>query len=246
MSGPTDLADLFGPPPPGPAQTMMFRQGVVLTFDPATLSNTVAVGGAVLSNLPLLGVGEATLLTVGSVVGIVSITAPGGGTTWAILGRLVTPGSAQATDAVSLLSSNITAASVIAQETYASLDWGDLATVGPTVTVNVRAAGRLLVLCTALIQWTDAATNPNAGGLVTVEMTGASSIDAATASDTVEGSLYVAETGPTAETVRGTVTAQGVFSGLTPGSTTLTVKYQNQVAAKNIDYSRRTITAIVL
>lgn len=140
-----------------PSLDVRYRQGTILTFNQLTLENTVDVGGTTLTNLPLLGVGESTLLTTGSVVGIIVVGDETRGKTMAILGRLVIPASAAAEEAISLLNSQIFAESVapvftIAQETATSGD-GALYYDGtlywfegePQVTVPVGPSGRVLV-----------------------------------------------------------------------------------------------------
>lgn len=249
MSGPSDITDLFGPPPAGPGQNMAFRQGTVITFDQATLANTVSVGGTVLTDLAVLGVGEATLLVPGSVVGVINISATGGANTWAILGRLVTPGSAQAIDAVGLLNSQIQTATVAAQVSLSYDVWTDLpGSYGPEVTVNVRSSGRLLVMVTCQIGWTDSNSFTGSGGFVTVSMAGANTVAPGTAQDTVLPYAFTsAGTAPGSfDQSIASITAQGVFDGLTPGLTTVTTKYQATIAGKPIDYSRRTLTCFAL
>lgn len=81
-----DLAGLFQPPDP----VEPFRQGVVLTFDTATGTSTVDVGGVVLSNLPFLNIGDTINLAPGDVVVLMRVNG-----SWAILGRVVTPNSAK-------------------------------------------------------------------------------------------------------------------------------------------------------
>jgi hypothetical protein len=142
-----DLTPLFGDDPAEPGRGMTYRQGTILTWDPATLENTVQVGGGLLTDLPILGLGEAASYAVGDVVGIMAV-----GSTWAIIGQLVIPGSAQAESAISLLSSNTYSASTAAFETRTSASWGDLSTVGPVVTdVRIGPSGRCLVWITSTL-----------------------------------------------------------------------------------------------
>lgn len=70
----------------GPSPT--FHLGTIRSWNPLTLENSVEVGEDLLANLPVFG-SEAASLQAGDQVGIV-ITHKG----WAILGRLVTPTSA--------------------------------------------------------------------------------------------------------------------------------------------------------
>jgi hypothetical protein len=92
MSGTDDLVDLFQPPD----DPSTFRQGRLLTFDKNTGANTVSLSGAVLTNLPLLNIGDTVNLQGDDVLG------PGNGNVvilmkygaaYAILGRVVTVGS---------------------------------------------------------------------------------------------------------------------------------------------------------
>jgi hypothetical protein len=243
-----DLARLFVPEPAGPAMAMSYRQGVVRNFNQVTLSNVVRVDGVDLVDLPLLGVGEATLLTVGAVVGLVAIRGSNGAATWAILGRMVRPGTTDAANAVALLNSQLAAATVVTQESRSSATFGDLATVGPAVTVTVRATGRLLVICTSQIQWIESVASPQRGGHVTVELTGANTVSTAAANDVVlpTANLGLTSPGTTAMAFQGSYCSAGVFSGLSPGETTVTMKYASQYSGESVDFGRRNLIVVAL
>jgi len=142
-----DLTPLFTAAPAGAATPMLYRQGVIRSWNPITLENTVKVGRTVLSNLPVLGVAEAASLAEGATVGIMSV-----GSTWAIIGRFVIPGTADATDAITQLGSRTRTARIDTNETLTTAAWSDLATVGPLVSgVLVPASGIALVTVTATI-----------------------------------------------------------------------------------------------
>ena len=148
-SRPADLASLFGPGPDPASQDLRYRQGTVLTFNEVTLQNTIQVGSTVLTDVPLLGVGEASLLTTGSVVGVLVV---GGDTKqYYITGRIVVPNTPDAADAISLLSVLTTAAETAADETTSSTTYTDLGTVGPSVAVTVGPSGRLSITVGAII-----------------------------------------------------------------------------------------------
>lgn len=85
-----DIASLFA----APENAESFRQGVVLTFNPATGANTVSVGGATLTNLPILVGGDTVNYAPGDVVILLKFRS-----SWAILGRIVVPGSQELTAA---------------------------------------------------------------------------------------------------------------------------------------------------
>ncbi len=243
-----ELVRLFAPEPATAAQGVRYRQGVIITFDPATLANTVLVGGTVLTDLPLLGVGEATLLTAGSVVGILVIGSGGGAASMAIIGRIVTPGTSDAADAVGLLNSLVFADTVVTQEGRSSITFGDLATPGPEVTVPVRASGRLLVVCTCQIQWIEPNTSPQRGGWATIEMSGANTVTTAQANDVVLPTTNFGLTSPgtTAMAYQGSVCSAGVFNGLNTGDTTVTMKYASQYSGETVDFGRRNLVVIAL
>lgn len=85
-----DIASLFAPAEsPEP-----FRQGVVLTFNPATGANTVQVGNAVLTNLPILVSGDTVNYVPGDVVILLKYRS-----SWALFGRIVVPGATELTAA---------------------------------------------------------------------------------------------------------------------------------------------------
>lgn len=70
-----------------PEQSVRFRQGTVVAWDPNTGNNTIEVGGAVLNNVPILNTGEAIVLKAGHVVGMLTWLS-----SWFILGRITVPG----------------------------------------------------------------------------------------------------------------------------------------------------------
>jgi hypothetical protein len=242
-----EFAGLFGPPPPGPALPIAYRQGLVVSFDAATLENQVLIGGSILTDLPLLGVGEATLLVPGASVGVLVIGGTGA-KTYAIIGRIVRPNTADATAAIGLLNSLVYAATVNTQESRSSTTFGDLATVGPAVTAPVRASGRLLVIVNTQIQWIESNASPQRGGWATIDMTGANTVSTATANDVVlpTANLGLTSPGTTAMAFQGTYTAAGVFTGLNPGLTTVTMKYASQYSGEAVDFGRRTLIVITL
>jgi len=244
-----DLADLFAAAPEPPSQDVRFRQGVIVTFDQVTLENTVLVGGTVLANLPLKGVGEMTLLVPGAVVGIMSVGGPA--KTMYIDGRIVIPNTADATDAVSLLNSQIYTDFILAGEATGSATYTDLATVGPRVTVPVGPSGRILIIATAQIQWIAAtAATTTHGGRFDVEFAGANTRSPSEAVDPLVGSNTLTlstSAGTNTPVLVTSTTTQAVFGGLTPGDTTITMKYRTLAGASaNVDFHRRTLTVFKL
>ena len=212
------LADLFAQSPVGQAQPILYRQGVILTFNPVTLQNTVRVDGTVLTDLPLLGVAEATSLVPGSVVGIQCV-----GSSWAIIGRFVTPNTADATSAITLVSQAIPSDFIVTQESTTSGAFVDLATVGPTVSVNVKASGRLLLFLSATISIQPGANFPSAwGGFMSVDVTGANTI----APTAINGSLgFIFGDNALNQSWVQSFTRMLVLTGLNPGLTKFVAKY---------------------
>lgn len=138
--GPDDLAPLLARPVPARGSSnVSYRQGRIVYWNPATAENIVNVGGTDLSNLSVLNTSEALILSAGAVVGLICIEG-----SWAILGRLTVPGTPEAASALSSI--NVQSASITSFETTSSATYTDLATIGPTLTVNVPPTGRLLVI----------------------------------------------------------------------------------------------------
>lgn len=245
MSSDEDLGELFAPPPASPSLDMRYRQGRIITFDPVTLENTVDVGGSTMTNLPLLGVGESTLLAPGSIVGITSVQSLRGTATWAILGRMVTPNTTDAFDAISLLSSWVATESIEIQETRSSTSYGDLTTPGPSVTVNVRQTGRLLIMMSSQIQFIDLDPTDSGGGAVTVEMSGANTLSPASAEGPIRITMDWGGNTLANSAMQGTYTQTVVYEGLSAGLTTITMKYKSKFGEAT-DFGRRTLTVFTL
>lgn len=83
MSAIDDLAPLLRP---NGTPDVGFRQGTVEAWDEATGSNSVNVAGVSISDVPVLNLGEFTLLQPGDVVGLLRFKS-----TYFILGRIILP-----------------------------------------------------------------------------------------------------------------------------------------------------------
>lgn len=245
-----ELDPLFAAPPSGQAQPMTYRQGTVVAWDRNTLANVIDVGGSLFTNLPVNGVAESQTLTPGAHVGIMCVGEKSD--TWAIIGRSVIPGTAEAADAVSLLSSQIRSSFVYPSgEMTNSITFTDLATLGPQVAIDVGPSGRILIIATAQIQYIYAnAANVTGSGLFDVEFAGANARTPVAATDPLLGDLST-NIAVSAGNVTGyevmTITAQACFEGLNPGSTTVTMKYRKLAAGDPVaDFHRRNLTVIRL
>jgi len=243
-----DLERLFAPPLASPSQDMRYRQGVILAFNQITLQNTVQVGGSQFTDLPILGVGESTLLAPGAVVGVISVLSERGVATWAIVGRMVIPNTTDAFNAISLLSSSIVTAAIETQESTSTSSYVDLTTVGPSVTVTVKQTGRILLILSCQIQWIDGDPADGRGGEVTVDMTGANVIGTATNEGPIRLTNFNGVNAGTSMSLQGTYTQAVVVSGLNAGATTIKMMYKARPAgeATTVDFGRRSITVITL
>lgn len=132
-------------------------------------------------------------------------------------------------------------------ETCTSSTYGDLATVGPLVTLPVRSTGRILIIATAQIQFHPVATNPQGDGRFDVAFSGANTRTPNETADPLVGVLSDLIVGPTERFIIGTITAQSVFEGLTAGNTTVTMKYRNiDAGITTSEFFRRTLTVVNL
>lgn len=217
---------------PSASKGVSYRQGVVVTWDQDTAENTVLVGNSLLENLPVLNTSEASLLVPGDVVGILI-----SGASWAILGRLVIPGTPEAATSIQSITNRIQASEEIGNGTRNSTSYGDLtgAAVGPAVTIRVGLSGRVLCFWSC-----ELGQITNGGPLqysyritphVSVEVTGANSI---AANDWNALNLNIEHPGPgfageALTSAWAQVGTMHLFEGLTPGNTTFTLKYKHDV-----------------
>jgi hypothetical protein len=126
---------------PKPEQSVRFRQGTVVAWDANTGNNTIEVGGAFLTNVPILNSGEAIALKAGHVVGLLTWLS-----SWFILGRITVPGDPEfasasvAFDASSNTASNFAVntggPNIVVTTTLDVPAWADEA----LITVNVTAS----------------------------------------------------------------------------------------------------------
>lgn len=141
--------------------------------------------------------------------------------------------------------------SVATAETTTSGTYVDLTTVGPTVTVPVRSSGRLLIMLSSQVNWNQVtqATSGGQGGTLSVAMSGANTMTAAAASAQLIPAHYWNWSTGGALFAEGTLsqsaTAFAVFSGLTPGLTTIQAKYQS-TAGTTISFRNRNIAVFAL
>lgn len=136
-----DLTGLLGP---GDGPEFGFRQGVVLSFNIIGGQNEIDVAGTVLTDIPFLNPGGYTILQPGDVVVLFRMRS-----SWAILGRVTTPGGTRAIGRYTEISSAYEGALVSNFSLTTSLDtkttlditvpvWAEVATVTATLLAQAR------------------------------------------------------------------------------------------------------------
>jgi len=245
MGFPLDaLTDILTAAPAGPAQPMSYRQGTIVEWNPLTAENKVNVGGTIVEDIPILNTTEALLLSPGAVVGLMIV-----GSTWAIIGRLIVPGTP---DAASALNAVLTdSADVFTLETTTSDTYTDLTTEGPTLPdVIVGASRRLLVLVSTEIRGIalQGASIRSAGGFMSFDLAGATT-QAASDANCAEAFIRYNDSPDTFGTdieLRISATRAVLLTGLNPGSHSLTAKYRSAVAGVTATFFQRSLIAIVI
>lgn len=220
-----------------------YRQGVVVAWNQSTAENLVTVGGALLTNLPALNTSEATLLVPGDVVVCVRW-----GRSWAVLGRVIIPGTSESASALSALRTE--SASVTAQDTITSTSYADApVNVGPEITIQVGASGRLLVFPRAHILSQGPTTA--AGNSLTVQGGMGFTLSGANTSAVTSDRVVTLEAGlmVTSSThwirIEGDAGGAILIEGLNPGATTLTAKYRS-TSGVTTQVTNRTLTAMAI
>jgi hypothetical protein len=121
-------------------------------------------------------------------------------------------------------------AEVTTSQSVTNTSYVDLGTVGPSVTVTVPASGKVFITFGANML---VGTSGNSSRM-TYSMSGA---------NTIAASDGVALRAITSTTVSGSSYVQGIISGLTPGVTTITMKYRSGPAG-SATWADRTLTVI--
>lgn len=221
-----DLAPLLVPKGPA-AGNVTFKQGVVQAWNTATGANTVRVAGTDFADLPLVDSSDLVLISPGDVVGILVVTSGSGGfATMFIIGRATGVGDpgigAAAAFVEDLIDRRTEEATVSASQATTSTGYTDLATVGPAVTIDVRASGRIQVTVSALLTYSNTAGGL-AGGAMGFALSGSN-----TAAANDPQSLFAGFNSATTAGIDLGSSRVVVLSGLTPGATTVTCKYRTR------------------
>lgn len=225
---------------------MGFRQGTVVEWNPDTAENVILVGTKLIENMPILNTSEASLLVPGDVVGIMT-----SGSSWAIMGRLVIPGTPEAATSIQAITNRIQAAEDVTEGSRDSTSYGDLtgADVGPAVTLRIGASGRALCFWSCEMgqtgNWQSKLT-PHVG----VAVSGAT-----TRAPNNGNALNLALEYPSSPNPGNALSSTWIqcammhlFTGLNPGDTTFTMKYKHDgvVPAGPVDFQSREIAVFAL
>lgn len=218
------------------------RQGVILSWDSTDGSNSVSVGGTILTDLTIMNPSEAAYFQAGDVVNI--LTLPG---TWGILGRFVVPGSAQAIAALSAFktqSATVSDTDSVTSSSYAAAPTNP----GPEITITVGPSGRLLVFITAEIsgQSTKAANNTAMPmGRMGITLSGANTVSAVDIESLMTSNNLLVNASITLG-VSMAATRVVLIEDLNPGATTITAQYRMQGNGTSINFNNRNLTAMAI
>lgn len=244
-----DLAPLFAGPPLGPAATMTYRTGSVLSWDTLTGANTVRVDNTVMTNLPMLNSSEVRTMVVGANVAILCARYPSGSSTFAIMGRIVRPETDEMTAVISSLSAGSFQVSHVPE--YDETDqWGpgDLEHYGPECIVDVGSSGRILVLYGMVTSTVGGSIGVEGGGRMLLELSGANNVPASLGAADEIGLYCNALNGDPDGYISINLSGSFLYEGLDPGLTRVTAKYSFNVGGDGFptEFGNRYIITVTL
>lgn len=226
----------------GQAQSVQWRQGTIIEWNPLTLENVIDVDGELCKNLPVSGVAETAGYAQGDVISLLVI----GDKSLAIVGEFVIPGSQAALEALSFLSSRIFTAEVQTFETLAAgNNYTDLTTVGPSVATLIGPSGRALVTvsCAMLFETASTAGTDAGEGVMGYEVSGATNVPASSSAP-YRNFCVVRTAGVSQFVFHGS--RQSIVNNLNPGVNTFTAKYSTLGAENQTSFSSRSIVVHAL
>lgn len=138
----------------------------------------------------------------------------------------------------------VAAGTVAAAQSRTSTSYGDLSTVGPSVTVSVSPSGRVLVQVSA---WVEALVDGSSavGGAMGIGATGANTLSAADDEALVVFLDIVCAVAVGGNTSIG-ASQVSLITGLNPGVTTFTAKYRALVSGETVSFYNRRLWALPL
>lgn len=211
MSG---LAQLLSTISPG----VQMRQGTVTNYNGGSID--VTINDTLLTSIPYL---DSYIPVVGDTVMLLQA-----GATWLTIGRAGT-GTPQLAPV---------AQSIATKESTTSSTYTDLSTFGPSATIIVPATGRAIAHFSAEVGWADGTTDSADGGFMSIALSGANTVAAV---DDFRAGAFNQFGGTNFNDGEYEVGRSYAFTGLTPGSTTFTMKYRSAGSGKSVDFGRRTI-----
>lgn len=234
MSTAAQIADLItrGVSAPTGPEDVGFHTGTILAWDESSQTNTVLLNNVVLTNLKAIQNGIGVLYGAGDSVFIIRKQSQ-----YFVVGKVSAPGSA--------LPNQIRYGEVSTFESTGSTTYTDLATVGPTISnVLIGSSRRFLLMVNVAINLSGTVpTNTFVGGIMSVDITGASTISTVgTVSAQWLGNGVTVGTGGLAYVTRNFVMTSG--NGVNPGLHTFKAKYLSLAATPSVGFRDRNITVI--
>lgn len=240
----------FGPvSTPGPAQSVGFRTGSIVFFNSLTLENIINVGGTHVFNLPLLGVAEYSTMVAGATVGLLQIRSDNGTTSYAIMGRFVSPGTQAAIDSLNALNDRMYAAdnlggTIGSTNSTTYVDFGQ----GPVVSgIRIGPSGRALVILGCNIN--SGTTEGSTGGEMTVAISGATT-RGASSDYAYRAQAAIFGNTPSTVTVDTTFNDRAcmvsIVHGLTPGVHAFTAWYAADSSSSTVTFSDPVVAVLAL
>lgn len=256
-----DLATLFAQPTDA---TVVTRFGRIISWNAENFDNVIELAPTVrVENMPLVSGADALSFEPGNIVELRGLDGGGGVQSWWIAGRLIRPGTGNAEAAINFMRGNLArqlSAEILSDRFKAEVDpfaaervsnsYGDpdgaFGDPGPAVIGEVSAG--------IAVVWIAAAANSDSGqdtptpskaGSISVEVSGATSIDASNANRARISLNQVLLSTDSRYNVDATVGAPIVFTGLNPGEHTFTMKYRDD-GDTSFQCTDRRIAALLL
>lgn len=267
----TDLAETVKKPSKKPTSAGQVRRssGTLIAWDPAELRGSVLWEGTTIHDVPVLGALDAFSWGAGDEVVVDTIPSTSGGfSSPMILGRVFRPGAANAAKVLQALQTEFAkqvSAEVFAERIAVAEDadagtrapndtWGNLtgSAVGPAVTVNIGTTGVAVVFISAhfAVSTFDNAAWWGLGGAVSFEATGANSVapgNQRALLHALGGVIHDVVLTDSAVAFASRIRGGNfeVLTGLNPGETTITMKYQAFSGnPHDVEFSDRDLTVI--
>lgn len=238
MPGIDDVGGMLVPPPSG---AVRYGQGTIKSWDPETFENEVHWRGVPLRNLPILSGVDALTYRPGDTVGLLGWGSGSAAGSWWILGRLVIPGLGRAEESIAFMSTSLAeqiSTEVLSARIHSAStpnigeltgedEFVDLSPAGPTISdVQIDTGVAIVSLSCSIGGSIPQDTDAGISGLMSVEVSGATSIAATTTTalvvtDRSNSSPSSARGG----TIRATYTTR--IDGLNAGLHTFAAKYSN-------------------